>query len=96
MLQTEIYVYYLESHPFRLDLKSDGRYTYSGMANPEDPRNELGHFLYEKVVVFTGPPETRDAALDAITLAFSNCINITRFKTSFFEDEEIAMQLVMP
>ena len=93
MLQTEIFVYYLESRPFRVDLQSDWQYTYSGMANPDDPRNERGHFLYEKVVVFTGPVETRDAALEAITMAFENCVNITRFKTSFFEDKEIAMQI---
>lgn len=90
----EIYVYYLESRPFRLDLHSDWKYTYSGLTNPEDPRNERGYFLYEKVVVFTGPLETRAAAWEAIEEAFANCINITRFKLSLWKDENIAQQVV--
>jgi hypothetical protein len=92
--KAEIFVYYLESRPFRLDVKTDWHYTYSGMANPEDPRNERGHFLYEKVVVFTGPIETQHDALEAIEEAFSNCVYITRFKTSFYETDEIAKQVV--
>ncbi len=95
MHQAKIFVYYLESRPFLVNLKdlSDWQYTYSGMANPEDPRNERGHFLYEKVVVFTGPIETRHDALEAIEEAFSNCVNITRFKTSFYEDGDIAREV---
>lgn len=89
----EIFVYYLESRPFRLYLKSDWCYTYSGMANPEDHRNEHGYFLYEKVVVFAGPLETRERAREAIEEAFSNCVNITRFKTSLHEDRDIAEQV---
>jgi hypothetical protein len=94
MHQAKIFVYYLESRPFLLDLDSDWQYTYSGMANPEDPRNERGHFLYEKVVVFQGPIETRERAIEAIDLAFSNCINITRFKLSIHEDKWIASLVV--
>lgn len=93
MIQAEIFVYYLESRPFRLAFKSDWRYTYSGMANPEDLRNEHGYFLYEKVVVFTGPLETRESALFTIEEAFSNCVNITRFKIALHEDRDIASEV---
>jgi len=93
-----VYVYFLEAtlHPiFRVNLRlpPQWHYTSSGMANPEDSRNEQGYFLYEKLVVFAGPMATREAAEDAIEKAFLNCIGITRFTTSFKEDKGIAKQL---